>query len=650
MDGEQPKPQEGEVKTPFIPAEDPKFQRVTALMQERQQANAASQETPATTPDAPPAEPVAEAPKKREKAEKTENQVRLEASLSNNIRLFSEGSDIAAKNEGAVGLTDRGTVVAENIGLLIGREANGNFKDLKAAVAEVKKSLRAEKRSMQRPEIKRVRNTFIAAGITPTKEQVSNAVDAVTSDQTKKVDASLALLDSIYKQKRSEDRKITAITRKAEVKDISLKLTDDEIAVFERDMAREGKKIPPKGLLRNMLAQRVRAGTYAIDPLAVRSRQMDTLIRESQAARTIPEQETQPVETPAEQPATKPQEGYVPGLSDNDIKELEKQNNMTPDERATYKSDAVAAAEESAFQTNRPSDATEGETFVQYKDRKAGAQTPEPKTTLEMARAEIKRMTETNTTMRDDLPPEVRDSIIEQHLSGQEPIFHTEIPKGHEAAASQETPTESIKATIIDFESKKQELLANQDKGRFGKLKGWGRKAVAAALVAGALLGAVKANDHTSGAYSYDNTHEQPGHTQTVDTPPTNQIPDVSVSVDNGNGALQGPENTAQTNETQPVVDTTVNEGEGLSQILERVNGSFDTESPKDWKNVEQMLDLNRNQLEANNPQLYEKIDAARKENPQLSGEQIKDLIHQGGENYPVTVFTGQVLKTPSVQ
>jgi len=248
--------------------------------------------------------------------------------------------------------------------------------------------------------------------------------------------------------------------------------------------------------------------------------------------------------------------------------------------------------------------------------------------------------------MSSDLPSEVRDIVIET-LSSQEPPFTETSPQKYEKA---ETPTEPIKAAIIDFELKKEEIMANKDKSRFGKLKGWGRKAVAAALVAGALLGAVKASDHTSGAYSLDQAHEQPGHTQTVDMPPTSQMPDISISADNAIGPQQGPESIAKTDETQPAVDATVNEGEGLSQILKRVNGSFDPESPKDWKNVEQMLDLNRGQLEASNPQLYEKLDAARKENPQLSGEQIKDLIHQGGENYPVTIFTGQVLKTPSLQ
>lgn len=699
--GEQPQPQEAEVKqSGFIPAENPKFQRISGLMQERQQSHAPEPSTPPETQpmaDAP-AETTVEPTRKKEKAEKSDNQVRLETSLHNNIRLFSEGSDITARPDGKIALTDKGNVVAENISLLISREANGNFNDLKGAVAEVKRELRSERRKMQRTEVKRVRETFIAAGITPTKEQMALAVDATTSDQTKQVDAGLALLDNVYKQKRDEERKIAAFTRKAEVKDIASRITDDELAVFARDLSKEGKKAPPKALLKNMLAQRMRARTYSIDPIALRSHQMDTLIRDSQVSQ--PEIKIPDFTKPQEEPETpKHHDGFVPGLSDMDMKEMEKQQSMTPGEREIYKAASVRAAEEEAFNANRPNDALENETFADYRERTkkpieeaqekvadvggfipglSTADTEElqrqarmnpgerdaykaeavkkaedeargpvegPPTIQEQAKAEIERI-RNGSLMSSDLPSEVRDIVIET-LSSQEPPFTETSPQKYEKA---ETPTEPIKAAIIDFELKKEEIMANKDKSRFGKLKGWGRKAVAAALVAGALLGAVKASDHTSGAYSLDQAHEQPGHTQTVDMPPTSQMPDISISADNAIGPQQGPESIAKTDETQPAVDATVNEGEGLSQILKRVNGSFDPESPKDWKNVEQMLDLNRGQLEASNPQLYEKLDAARKENPQLSGEQIKDLIHQGGENYPVTIFTGQVLKTPSLQ
>ncbi len=777
----QPQQQPQEQKDLRVPAENPSYK---AFMEKRDATIAAREAESA--PQIIEASPTEGAPKvSRERtpeAELTTNQERIKNNLGNNIDLFLEGKADAVdfSPAGAMVPSEKGKVIAENLSRLIRREAAGNLGDVETAAKRLRRDYNKQIRDAETPIRQQVKKTLKAAGAEYDVKMVDKAAKGLSSIQTSEIRAKMTMLDTVVKKERAEARKAAAEARKIAVKDIASKLTSDEIDVFKRDLAREGKKVPASSaLLKNMLAQKINAG-YSIDPIAIKSVKMDNLIRDAQAkqAEAIPPQsQAEPAEDGVANPALEKQaEGFIPGLSDSDVAELQKQNAMSPEdravykaaevskaeeeafnanrpedawigetfadykertkipaeqqekkaptvggfvsglttadteeiqkqnkmtleERAAYKADAVSNAEEEAFNANRPEDAMIGETFAQYRERtkvveqpqepkpaevggfipglstvdteelqrqnrmtpdareeykanavaqaeqQASGISPEPQelTALEQARAEIQRI-QNGGSMRDDLPEEVRNHVIEQmyadHETGNTP------PTQATPERQQEAPGQAIKAVVIDFEQRKQELMEKQDKSKFGKLKSWGRKAAAAAIIVGAVLGATRADGNND---SFADQAPIAPHTQTVDSAPPSSESPFNVVQDNGSSDQDSKEPNKQ-----EIVTAQVQEGEGLTQVLKRINGNFDNENPSDWEKVGEMLKLNEDALRDKNPELYSKIDQAKQQqmaatgNDVLSGEKIKELIREGGENYPVLTFTGQELKTPS--
>ncbi|TXH02377.1 MAG: hypothetical protein E6P95_00020 [Candidatus Moraniibacteriota bacterium] len=615
-----------EQKDTRVPAENPSYK---AFMEKRD-ATITAQEAE-SAPQIIEVSPTETAPKvSRERtpeAELTTNQERIKNNLDSNIDLFLEGKADAVdfSQSGAMIPSEKGKVVADNISRLIKREASGNLGDVETAAKRLRRDYNKQIRDAETPIRQEVKKTLKAAGAAYDTKMVDKAAKGLSSIQTNEIRAKMTMLDAVVKKERADARKAAAETRKIAVKDIASKLTSDEIDVFKRDLAREGKKVPASSaLLKNMLAQKINAG-YSIDPIAIKSVKMDELMREAQIkqAETTPSQsQTEPVASTVTPAQANQAEGFIPGLSAADTEELQRQNSMTPDAREAYKANAVAQAEQ-----------------------QASGSSPEPQeqTALDLARKEIQRI-QNGELMRDDLPEEVRNHVIEQMHSNQETGSDPQAQISPER--QQETPGQAIKAVVIDFEQRKQELMEKQDRSKFGKLKSWGRKAAAAAIIVGAVLGATRADGNND---SFADHAPSTSHTLTVDaTPPPLDSP-FRIADREGQSKQDQKESKIE------IVTAQVQEGEGLTQVLKRVNGSFDTENPADWEKVGDMLKLNEDTLRERNPELYSKIDQAKQQqmaatgSDALSGEKIKELIHEGGENYPVLTFTGQELQTPSL-
>lgn len=691
-------------------------------------------------------------------------QEKIRTTLRTNLNLFvspAKAGELVTKNDrGKIVLTEGGKTTGDNLRALIHRESGGHIDDVKAAVDGLKDGLKAEIKSSPKADAAPLR-------------------------------AKVKVLDEVLRAEKLEANREATKARNAEIATIRAGINENELAVFRKARTAEGRKDMPDSLLRNIMAQKLQAGvidrpTHIEAQSAFIDQEMKKGVATQQAAEEArlaaiaANPQAPEVSKPSWRdrvrsgissginrimPTTgdaRNRDGFVPGLSDVDIASINRQAEMNPGDRAAFKADAVADAQERAFAESHPlaasemlydeyqeyleeqaAEAAEATRLAQREEiraaqpkpenldvaaisaninqqmRDAGAvMEPRPLTIDEQAAAEIRRI-DNGEAMSSGLSQEVRDRIYQVKLEGDS----LRTPKANEthigtAADPERQPTEVAQQYEASLNTAKMswreraKAAANKIKTLkpdfdLGKVD-YRKRAlqVAAGTAAGlAMVGILGSGSDTGGA-SYGQAEAVPAnpYVQHVENPsnpydggstsqagpqqerspltgaakigiPATENPGETTTNTGVSGSTENPttpagpqqpfvgpvqpiegpmqpsgEATTQTpsGEVTPTVEATAQSGEGLSQMIQRIDGSFDADNPSDWKKIEQMLDVNRAGLEGQNAELYRNLDAAREANPNLSGDEIKNLIRTvGGENYNVFVGQGQQLQTP---
>ncbi len=553
----------------------------------------------------------------------TESQAKIAENLGNNLDLFASfksSGTMAESVDGKMVPTDAGRITAENLRALISREAKGNVEDVKKAVAKLKSDIRFQIREVQKPHRRDARMMAKAFGVGNDRAKINEAIRATSQADTAPLQAKLAILDSVLRAERSEATRVRKEARNVDVATIRATITDEELSVYRAKREASGGKKVPDGLLRNMLAQQMQALT-ADRPtrVAIQSHKIDDLMSSAIQDRNVAEK---------------------------------------------TQSDAIEAEKVAAELARQPQNidiATASQGINDLMRASGSIQEARPLTVDEQAAVEIRRMDAGN-PMSGDLPQEVRDRIYQVRLLGEDEL---RVPKARET--HQDFPERNAPIVVLEQLDTARMSWRERVKAKLNSLRpaGFDYKRrpiqVAAAAAAGlALVGILGGPDGGVGD-SYSQASEPAPHVLTVDLPSnpgTLNVEGEALTTENITSSgedeqkVSARQATEGTEEVQPgvekseTVETVAQEGEGLSQMIKRIDGSFDAENPSDWKKIEAMLDLNRGKLEDSNQDIYARLDKAR-ENGAVSGDTIKALLREGGEKYPVLVQLGQMLQTP---
>lgn len=543
----------------------------------------------------PKAEPVLAAEVAQEapvKKELSEGAARIQRSLVNNLGLFVEGKKANAaviRNEGKMTLTESGRDKADTITRLISKDA-GNYDDFRDGVAAARATIQKEIDSARRAARKQATQFAKAFGQELDKDTINKAARELASSGAQEATAQLAILNQISKERYASERRLQATERQAEVLQVKKEATDIQLDAYTRKMQREGVAIPKtKAKLAEKFARDIVAGRYVSEAVAEQSSKIDMLMRDAIQDRA------------AQDPVTEKAADVV----------------------------VEAAA---------------------------------PLSVQAQIDQEIQRMETSNASMRSDLPEAVRNGIIEQ-MSMNEPgkpnIVEQLNPKIPEVAAIETVSPEDQSETLIAKIGLRVEGLKGK-LSRFGKLKigpqspplhnpalrRIGYATTGAILVGTAFLAGQDGGPSSIDTGMPDNTDSS--HTLVVD--PAGLGEQNNWLGAPGVAQARAAEGSVAPKEAQAVTGT-VQSGEGLTQIVSRIEG-IDSEDPKLFDRALALATENRATWESENPEFYKKLDELTSQGQKLDSAGIKQLLHDvGGDNYNFMTHPDQTFSlTPQIQ